>query len=115
MTPTYNMTHSFAHTIKNLQHLQAARLLLWMECALLAIACAAYMYFIATSVVQVVLRQELLVEIQEAETRVSGYEATYFARLDALRPETAEKYGLVAISPSAYVTVDSGERLTRRP
>lgn len=86
----------------------------WTQWFLLFLALAFYIYFIATSVFQVVLRQELMVSIQEAETRVSQLEATYFEKTNAISMDTAAEYGLVAISAPTYVTVNAkGDKLTR--
>ncbi len=68
-----------------------------------------------TSVVQVVLRQEMQVSLGEVETRISSLEAEYFARSSDISEETAEEFGLVAVSPTAYVEVAPlGDRLTRK-
>lgn len=87
---------------------------LWLEMTIFMVGLVAYIYFILLSTMQVVLRQELVVSIQETETKVSELEATYFAQVNTLTPETASEYGLVAVKPVAYVTVASGDRLTRK-
>jgi hypothetical protein len=75
----------------------------------------AYMYFITVSVVEAVVRNDLVLEIREAEARVGELESAYFAHLDALTPSMLEGYSLVAVAPTAYVSVDAdGGRLTRR-
>jgi uncharacterized protein YjbK len=73
------------------------------------------MYFISMTVVQVAFRQELLLSIRMEEARVTELESQYFARLDTLRPEALLEYDLVALTPSAYVTIEAGGRLTRLP
>jgi len=99
--------------ISHLQRLNLNRLVLWCECTLLAVVAALYMYFIVMSVVQVVLRQELVVAIKEQETVISELEARYFAQLNDLSPETAVEYDLVAVAPYAYVEVEpASDRLT---
>lgn len=91
------------------------RLFLWLEVVLFLVALFFYVYFILITIVQIVLRQELLVSIQEAETHVSQLEATYFAQANTISPHMAQEYGLVAIEPSLYVhLIPSGERITRR-
>jgi hypothetical protein len=86
-----------------------------VQWSLLLVALIAYAYFIMISVVQIVLRQELHVSIQEAETRISELESTYFERANTLSREKAGEFGLVAVTPTAYVNVASeGDRLTRR-
>jgi len=96
-------------------HFRFESALLWFLSALFMVALALYAYFIMTSVVQVVLRQELQVELGEVETRISGLEAEYFARSSTISEETAGEFGLVAVTPSAYVEVAPlGDRLTRK-
>lgn len=100
-------------TIKSF-HIHIDRVLLTVQVVLFLVALVSYGYFISASVVQIVLRQELMVSIQEAETNVSKLEATYFENVNKLSRDTAEQYGLVAIEPTAYVHVaPSGDRLTR--
>lgn len=96
-------------------HIRVESIISWLEWSILLLALVAYIYFIAMSVIQVVLRQELLVSIQEAETRVSTLEATYIVGSSKLSRDTADEYGLVALDSASYVTVASqNDRLTRR-
>lgn len=95
-------------------HIRYELLISWFEWFLFVLAIVVYIYFIAMSVVQVVLRQELLVSIQEAETRVSELEASYFERSNKISRDMATEYGLVAVSAPQYVTVvTEGDKLTR--
>jgi hypothetical protein len=82
--------------------------------SLLFLALAVYIYFIALSVFQVVLRQELMVSIQEAETRVSQLESTYFESANKISQEMATEYGLVAVASPVYLTVSSNVGLLTR-
>jgi len=96
--------------------IQYEALILWSEWFLLALAFSIYMYFIATSVIQVVLRQELMVSIQEEKTRVSELEAEYFERSSKITDDMISEYGLVALSDPQYLSVSSFEsdnKLTR--
>ncbi len=107
--------HTTTQTTPSTVRIRFERVLLWLEVAVFFVALFFYVYFILVTIVQIVLRQELLVSIQEAETHVSKLEATYFAQASTISPHMAQEYGLVAIEPSAYVTlVPSGERITRR-
>ena len=100
-------------SIKNL-HVRIESCISWIEWSLLALALLLYIYFIAMSVIQVVLRQELLVSVQEAETRVSNLEASYIEGSSVLSRDTANELGLVDVPTGSYVTVASGNnRLTR--
>lgn len=99
--------------IKSL-HLRIEPIISWLEWSLLVIALTCYIYFIAMSVIQVVLRQELLVSLQEAETRVSNLEASYIVVSSKLSPQTADEYGLVALDKPTYVNVSpENDHLTR--
>ncbi len=108
------MARTLQNILSTVRHTQVSHVVLWCECAVLAVVFTMYMYFIASSVVQVILRQEIIVKINKQETMVNELEAQYFAHLDELRPEIAGEYGLVAIEPSAYVTVEASDRLGRR-
>jgi hypothetical protein len=88
--------------------------LTWVLMTTLVVALFAYVYFIAWSVVHVVLRQEYLVDIQEAETIVSNLEAEYLERSAKISRDLADEYGLVAVAPSAYVEVDNAALLVQR-
>lgn len=102
-------------TIKNIRQIRFEKLFFWIQWSLLFLALGIYAYFIMISVVQIVLRQELHVSIQETETRVSELESTYFQRLNTISRETADEFGLVEVSPTAYVQVVlKGDRLTQR-
>jgi hypothetical protein len=95
-------------------HIRYEALISLIEWTFCVLAFVLYIYFIAMSVVQVVLREELLVSIQDAETRVSELEAQYFERSNKISREMADEYGLVAISEPTYITVvPVGDRLTR--
>lgn len=97
-------------------HIRFGRAIFWLQWILLSALLALYAYFIVMSVVQVVLRQELLVAIQEAETQVSQLEAEYFEHSNDLSQETALALGFVELSPVAYVHVaPEGDRISRRP
>jgi hypothetical protein len=99
-----------------LGHIPFDRIVFWCEWVLLGAALAAYTYFIVFSVVHVVLRQELTVSIQTEQTHVSDLEGQYLAQQTAISRATADQMGLVALKPSAYVSVGAdSSRLTRRP
>ena len=83
-------------------------------CFLLLGAIFVYMYFISMTVLQVALRQELIVAIQEKELKVSQLEAVYFEKINTLSRDSATEIGLVVIEPLAYVSVSPrGGYLTR--
>lgn len=95
-------------------HLKFERVLFWVLWVLLVSALFVYIYFIAMTVVQIVLRKELSVSMQEEESRISKLEAEYFQASSKLSRDIAPEYGLVDVAPSAYVAVSSHrDRITR--
>lgn len=101
--------------LAKLNHLHLERTLFWIELVLVCVLAVAYGYCIVRSVINVTLRQELTVSIQETEARIGTLENTYLERSADLSEGHALAYGLVALTPKAYVRVGTGERLTRRP
>lgn len=101
--------------LAKLHHLHFERTLFWFELVLMCAFVTAYGYCIVRSVINVTLRQELTVSIQETEARIGALENTYLERSAALSEAHALAYGLVELAPKAYVRVNAGERLTRRP
>ncbi|HCC05457.1 TPA: hypothetical protein DEP58_04100 [Patescibacteria group bacterium] len=101
-------------SFKNI-HVRIESCISWLEWSLLALALLLYIYFIAMTVIQVVLRQELLVAVQEAETRVSNLEASYIEGSSVLSQDTATSLGLVEVPTASYVTVahEGHDLLTR--
>ena len=98
-----------------LSHIHVERIVVWFECLMLGILFGAYMYFLVGSIVDVVLHKEVLVSIQETESRIGELETAYYTHLDSLTPDMLTDYGLVATTPSAYVVVTSpADRLTKR-
>jgi hypothetical protein len=96
-------------------HIRFDKLIVWTECICVAGVFVAYMYFVTVSVAEAVVRSDLALEIRKAEARVSELESAYFAHLDTLTPSMLEGHNLVAVSPTAYVSVDANSgRLTRR-
>jgi hypothetical protein len=109
------MANIFHTTYLRIAHIPFSGIVLWLAWLTLIGLLFAYMYFISMTVVQVALRQELLLSIRMEEARVTELESQYFAHLDTLRPEALAEYNLVALTPSAYVTIEAGGRLTRLP
>ena len=98
-----------------IKHIQIENIVFTVQMCLVALSLAVYIYFIMTSVFQIVLRQELQISIQTAETKISELESIYFEKTDSISRATAEDFGLVAISPTAYVELaPDGDRITRK-
>jgi hypothetical protein len=103
-------------TLSKFAHIRIERalaLVLW--CTLFGALCL-YGYFIVSSIINVMLRQELMVSIQDAEAQVSKLEAQYLARAEELSNANLQDAGLVAVSEVSYVPITGkDERLSRRP
>lgn len=96
-------------------HIPVTKSLVWLELFLIVACCCLYVYSIVSSVVDVVLREELQVSVREADSRVSELQSTYLARVNTLTEERATEMGLVALSDVAYVDVTTtGSGLSRR-
>lgn len=107
------MVNILRTTYLRIAHIRLTGVVLWLEWLVLIGLLFAYMYFISMTVVQVAFRQELLLSIRMEEARLTELESQYFAHLDTLRPEALTEYDLVALTPSAYVTIEASGRLTR--
>lgn len=97
------------------QHVRIERLLFSIELLLFIAACAFYAYSIVSSVVNVVLRQELTVAVQDAHARVGELESSYLLATGALTERRAIEQGFVVSKPVGFVTVDRQAHLSRLP
>ena len=98
-----------------LAHIRYDRFSVWLLCGLLGALFSVYMYFVVGSIVDIVLHKELLVSIQETESRIGELETSYFTHLNSLTPDLLPEYGLVVATPRAYVSVaEAADKLTKR-
>ena len=95
-----------------LAHLPYTKLIAKADWLVLFLALGAYMYFLATAVVHVVFREELVVDIKEERARIAVLEAEYLSRVADLSESAAHDLGLVAATPIAYVELETATRLT---
>jgi hypothetical protein len=102
--------------LNKLAHIRTERavaLALWVT---LFSALCIYAYFIVSSVIHVMLRQELMVRIQNAEAAVSDLEAEYLARTGQITDTHMDEAGLVEIASVTYVPLaPDTDRLSRLP
>jgi hypothetical protein len=85
------------------------------ELFVLAACFALYGYGIVTSVVNVVLREETLVRVQQTESRVAELESEYLQKVNGLSRSVAAENGLVELARVSYLDLDeTGTTLTRR-
>lgn len=87
-----------------IQHIDRQQAAFWFVCTLIVAAFTLYMYFIASTVVHVVLRQEQLVQLAELNSVVSELETDYLARQQEITPGIADAHGLVAINEAVFTT-----------
>ncbi len=102
--------------LNKLAHIRTERaiaLVLWVT---FFSALCVYAYFIVTSVIHVMLRQELMVRIQNTEALVSEMEADYLARTGAISDARMTESGLVEVASVTYIPITSDtDRLSRLP
>lgn len=99
----------------NLTHIQPREAVFAVLLGGTVLALVAYGYFICTSVVNVVLRQELVVAYTALDSHVGELEATYLYRTQEITKELASKYGLVSVDEVIFVErSDPARALTMR-
>lgn len=102
-------------TLSKIAHIRTERAIataLWLA---LFVALGVYGYFIVLSIVNVMLRQEMVVHIQNAEAKVSVLEADYLARTEQISEKNVAAAGLVKIAKVSYVPLANDDRLSRLP
>lgn len=64
---------------------------------------SAYLYFVASSVLNVIARKEALAQSTRLGTAIGAYEKDYFAISQTVKPEAGLALGLSPVSNTAYV------------
>lgn len=72
-------------------------------CGILISIFALYMYFVTTSVVQVVVRQEINQEITQVKSQISALEAEYMSLQYGISDEIALHEGYVDVDEKVYI------------
>lgn len=67
-----------------------------------ALACA-YLYFVCTSVLNVIARKEAMVKIINVQSEISEQEQEFFKLSQNITPEMAPRFGLAPASAPEYV------------
>lgn len=78
--------------------------LFWLFSTLIVIFIGLYIYFVSSSIVNVVLREEIEVEVQEAHTRLSELETHYLSLKDGIDYELALSIGFTNVTDKQFVT-----------
>ena len=71
--------------------------------AVLFILVALYLYFVSSSILNVIARKQALSEGAQLGTAIGSYEKDYFAISETVRPEAGESLGLSPVKNTAYV------------
>jgi hypothetical protein len=106
------MLHLAFHKLTHIRSERVIAVCLWLT---ILVSLCTYGYFIVSSVVHVMLRQELMVNIQNAEAHVSSLEADYLSRTEQMSEKYVTEIGLVKIASITYIPLGSDERLSRLP
>lgn len=81
----------------------AEQLILRSVLAVLAFFVCAYLFFISSSVLNVIARQEALGKTARLQTGISAMEQDYFALAQTLTPQVGATLGLVPVQDPSYV------------
>lgn len=65
----------------------------------------AYIYFVSVSIVEVVMREELVEKVGEVATGISVRESEYISLKASINEVEMERMGLASLSGKTYVTV----------
>jgi hypothetical protein len=91
------------------------RRIVWTLVALLVTLTAMYGYFLSTSIVNVIVREEMQQKIANTNARISELELTYIEAKNAVTMDMAKEMGFTKVTQKHYVTrTSSGERFTLR-
>lgn len=106
------MVFNIFHIVRHIRTERAIAVALWST---LVLVLCSYVYFIVSAVVHVMLRQELMVRIQNVETHVSALEAEYLARTEDIAATRIADTGLIEIKHISYVPLKQEGRVSRLP
>ena len=79
------------------------RLLFQALCFALALLACGYLYFVTTSVMNVIARKEALAQSSQIRGSLGSLEQQYFALSESITPEVASALGLAPIKDTEYV------------
>jgi hypothetical protein len=91
------------------------RRLVWSLVALLVVLSGMYAYFLSTSVINVIVREEMQQRIADTNARISELELTYIEAKNTVTLDMAREMGFAKVSTKQYVTRRAGrDRFTLR-
>lgn len=88
------------------------QMLFWVLVAATVAMLALYIYFISASVINIVLRKEMLLEISAAHSRIGDLEAQYLAITNTIDANYAEAEGFAFVDSPVYVSRSDAGSLT---
>lgn len=95
----------------NISHIQKE--IFWATAVLALSLVCLYVYFLACSISNVAVRQNLNEQVIALKSKVAQLEFSYVTSQNALTADTALANGFSTKSPVAYVSKDSGLSLAR--
>lgn len=99
----------------NVRKLHTERHLITMSClGLLLVSVVAYMYFLSLSVVHVVMRKEVLEEINQLRSEIAFLESSYIEANHVISQKVATADGFSAVKDKVFITSGGEEGLTLR-
>ena len=69
----------------------------------LAVLVGAYLFFVASSIFNVMARSDAMAEIRDIEGSIGGLEQEYLALSEGVSPQRAAELGLAPVADTAYV------------
>lgn len=70
---------------------------------ILMVLVAGYLYFVASSILNVMARSDALAQIRDIESNIGGLEQQYLALSEEVSPQRASELGLTPVAHTAYV------------
>jgi hypothetical protein len=81
----------------------AERVILRSLIAVLIVLAFLYLYFVSSSVINIMARKEALAQSTQIEGSIGALEGQYFTLSQAITPQSASSLGLVPVSSTDYV------------
>ncbi len=98
----------------NVRKLHTERHLITVSCfSLLVVSVVAYMYFLSLSVVHVVMRKEVLQEINQLRSEIAFLESSYIEANHVISQQVATADGFSAVKDKVFIK-SGGEGLVLR-
>lgn len=102
-------------TLKNrnnrINNQDKAKVFFWSLIIVICFSVFSYGYFVRTTIVNIVVRQNMEKELSLLSSKVLALESEYVKAKNNVTLETAENYGFVAVASQKFITkanIDSG-------